>query len=278
MPLGAILGGISAATSIIGGISAGQSAADANAQQKKLQKKLKKTIKEGVRRENNLEAEMWNATKDDYLKQSNYQSETVMQNWLYAQGMRNIENSRNMGAYIADQQRVQQQYEYNALGERMASQGIQRSLDEIRVGNAFNLQNALVTNLQAQGKAQLGQAGQSSQRIVNATLADLGRDIAVMDASMKAAIDETNVDLLNLHIQRQSADQTNRLSAMLEPIQMPDIPMPQLPPMPSFIEAEYRDPDKIAQRAANMGVEQSTTAPVVGGVLDGLGGLLGFIK
>ena len=263
-----IMGGISAATSLFGGISAAKEAEKANEAQKVAYEKEKNAAKRQARAQNVAARRQFEADRDNYRKQAQYNYDTAIKKWQYDTTIRALEEKTNAEAYLINNQISNKQLTFNALAEQQAQKKAQLSINDARSEYAFNQQDAMVSRLQAEGKARLGQAGRSMNKRVQANMADIGRQIAVMDASLTGEISATTLEMFDISLGRYAADARVEASRMLRPPTLPDIPAPTMPPEPSWIA-----PLEVEAGYVQRPVPQSVTAPIVEGISGAITGV-----
>ncbi len=235
----------------------------ANKQNDKAYKEQKKAAEEYADTVNEYNQEAQDVRIANYEINSQYNWETALQKYDYTVKMRDYQERQAMRAYEADQARIVGQKSANAFAAAMGVESEQRALEQVRVGNAFEQQSAMVQQLRAAGKAALGQAGKSTQRNITSTIAELGRDIGIRDATLNSAITDANMNLINIKADHFYANKNLDLTAMLLPEEMPDIPEPIKPPDPIWMDPMEVDPMYIQPPA-----QQSVFAPLVQGAFD----------
>jgi len=264
----AVLGGISAATSLIGGISASNDAKKANEEQEAAYEEQKNAQAAQARAQNVAARRQFEADRDNYRKQAKYNYDTAIKKWQYDTTIRALEEKTNAEAYLINNQISNKQLTFNALAEQQAQKKAQLSINDARSEYAFNRQDALVSELQAEGKARLGQAGRSMNKRVQASMADIGRQIAVMDASLTGEISATTLEMFDIGLGRYAADARVEASRMLRPPTLPDIPAPTMPPEPAWIA-----PLEVEAGYVQRPVPQNVTAPIMQGISGAVSGL-----
>lgn len=206
----------------------------------------------------------------NYEQNAAYNWETALQTYDYNVRRQDYQEAQDMKAYEADQGRVKGQKAANAWAAAQGAESEQRALEQVRIGNAFEMQNAMVSQLRAMGTASLGQAGKSTQRSINSTLAELGRQIGVMDASLNAAVTDTNMNLINQSGEYYFANKNLDLTAMLVPEALPDIPEPIKPPDPIWLE-----PMEVQPNAIQAPIKQNVGAMLVQGAFNAASSAVG---
>lgn len=264
----AVLGGIGTVTSLIDGISASQEAEKANEQQRLAYLDQKNASDNAARAQNVAARRQFEADRDNYRKQAQYNYDTAIKKWQYDTTIRALEEKTNAEAYLINNQLTNQRLTFNALAEQQANKKTQLSIADARSEYAFNRQDILVDQLQAEGKARLGQAGGSMNKRVQANSAEIGRQLAVMDASLTGEISATTLEMFDISLGRYAADARVEASRMLRPPTLPDIPAPTMPPEPSWIA-----PLQVEAGYVQRPIPQSTTAPILQGISGAVSGL-----
>lgn len=262
-----------AAASVVGGVMQSNQASRANSQAEKNYKKQMEAAEEEADKINEYNQKEFDVKVLNREATASYNWETALQKHDYSLKIRDYEMTQANKAYEADQERVRGQKISNAFGVMQGVESEQRALEDVRIGNAFEQQDAMVAQLRSAGSAALGQAGKSTQRGINSTIAELGREIAVMDASLNSAITDTNMNLMSINAEYYFANRNLDATAMIKPEALPDIPEPIKPPDPIWLEPMEVDPMFI--QPPN---KQSVSAPIVSGLMNAGTGLLGLIK
>lgn len=261
MSIAGILAGVGAATSIIGGIFGASEASSANRESERNAKKQQKLLNEQAELQNEYNEKKFANEKENYRKQANYNFETALQSWRYQTEVRAIQEKVDAEKYLLNVKNSAKQLSFNALAEQQGLSREQLAQQDARNEYAFNRQDLLVAQLESQGKASLGQAGQSRSKSIQSNLAQIGRDIAVMDASLTGEIKQSNLNMFDVRLGRYAADARVEAARMLRPQRLPDIPAPTKPPEPTWLE-----PMKILPGMAAPAQQQSVFAPLISGI------------
>ena len=259
--VGAVLGGVSALASIAGGISGAKEADKANKAQKVAYEKQKNAAAEQARNTNIYNRRKFETDRDNYRKQAQYNFDTAVKSWQYQTAIRALQEKTDAEKYLLNTKNSNQQLTFNEIA---ASQGLTReqlAIQDSRTEYALNRQDVLVSQLQAEGKSRLGQAGRSMNKRVQSDLAQLGRDIAVLDASLTGQIRASTLNMFDIQLGKYSADAKVEAARMLRPQQLPDIPAPTMPPEPAWMEPMAVQPGYVAPPTP-----QSTSAPLIAGI------------
>ena len=260
--------GIGAATSIIGGIFGASQADKQNQQASDNQAEQQKILNEQARLQNEYNKQKFEADKENYRKQADYNFQTAIQKWQYDTTIRAFEEKIDAQKYLANIENTQQQLTFNDVAAQQAQSREQLALNDASAEYSFNRQDLLVAQLQAQGKARLGQAGGSMQKRLQSTEAQIGRDLAVLDASLTGEINASQLRMFDVSLGRYAADARVQAARMLRPERLPDIPAPLKPPEPTWVE-----PMQVLPGMAVGAAQQSTIMPLIQGIGGAASGL-----
>lgn len=261
----ALIGG---GTSILGGIFGASQADKQNQQAAANQAEQQKLLNEQARLQNEYNQKKFEADKENYRKQAEYNFQTAIQKWQYDTTIRAFEEKIDAQKYLMNVENSQQQLTFNEVAERQALSREQLALNDAAAEYSFNRQDLLVGQLVAQGKARLGQAGGSLNKRVQSTEAQIGRDLAVLDASLTGEIQASHLRMFDTTLGRYAADARVQAARMLRPERLPDIPAPLKPPEPTWVE-----PMQILPGMAAGAAQQSVFAPLVSGIGNAAAGL-----
>jgi hypothetical protein len=258
--VGAAFAGISAVTSIIGGIQGSQDAAKANRLRQENAEAQRKAAERQARKTNRYNRKVFQAEKQNYFSNRQFQFETALKNWKYNQQIRDYEYNAVVQRYAKSVENTENQLVFNSMAAMDAYAAEQAALNEIRAEDAFNQQGALVDRLQQEGEAELGQAGVSRSKAIQSRIAAAGRNSAISDASLKSSVEQSQRNMRQIAIQKYASDMQTKASMMIRPEELPDIPMPELGPERVFVEPMKATPQFIPEA-----IKQDTTAPLIQG-------------
>jgi hypothetical protein len=261
MAIGAVLGVIGAATSIFGGIKGSQDASAANAANAEYQKKQQELLNKQAELQNKYNKEKFEADKTNYKKMAAYNFDTAVKKWQFDTQVQAIQAKTDAQKALMSAENTQKQLTFNEIAQQQAKSKNQLALDEAFAEDAFARQDLLVNQLQSQGQALLGQAGKSMAKKVQSIDAQVGRDLAVLDASLTGQINQSNLEMFDITLGKYAADAKAMASMMLTPEKMPDIPAPVKPPEPIWVE-----PMKVLPGMAAQYQPQSTAMPLIQGL------------
>ena len=252
--------GIGAATSIIGGIFGASEADKQNQRAAANQAEQQKLLNEQAKLQNEYNKRKSEVDKENYRKQADYNFETAIKKWQYDMTLRTLQEKVDAQKFLMNVENSQKQLTFNRIGENQAKSREQLALNDAFAEDSFARQDLLVAQLQAQGKARLGQAGGSMAKRMQSTDAQIGRDLAVLDASITGEINQSNLNMFDITLGRYAADARVDAARMLMPERLPDIPAPTRPPEPTWLE-----PMKILAGMAAPAAQQSTMMPLIQG-------------
>jgi len=267
-PVSATFAGISAVASIFGGISGSQQASQQNARAEENAQKQQKLLNEQAKLQNEYNKKAFEAQKENYRKQAEYNFQTAVQKWQYDTTVRALSEKVDAQKYLLNAQNSQKQLTFNDIAEAQGQTRRQGALEDAAAEYAFNRQDLLVAALQAEGKAMLGQAGGSMVKRIQSDKAQIGRDLAVLDASLTGELKASNLESFDISLGKYSADARVEAARMLRPERLPDIPTPMKPPEPTWVE-----PMKIIPGMAAPAQQQNVFAPLVSGIGSAAGSL-----
>jgi len=260
MPLGII-------SSVVGGIAGIASSGAQRGGQAAAGRAANKGARQSVKNTNRYNKRVAKYQEKFIRDQRQYNYETAMTNWQYQQGIQNYQYDAQVRAYNRDQQNLANQLAMNDLAAKQGYISEQRVMNEIHAADAFARQDSYIENLQAAGRAKLGAAGQSTDRAIQMTAMEYGRNLAIMDASFTSAIEQHNLNMFDISLNKFGADMNAKANAMLRPERLPGLPQPTMPPLPNF-----QEPDELIHYKI-----KGSSGGGAGAVLGGIGGILGSI-
>jgi len=255
-----ILGGIGVATGIIGGVAGSQQAASQNAQAQSNYEEQKKAAKETARLTNEYNSRVFEADKENYRRQRDYEWNTAVKQWQYNSEIQDFQYLQTAKQYLSSVENTQQQLTYNSIAAREAQEQEQASLAEILNSDAFQREGMIIERLQNEGRAALMQAGGSRTKAIQSTIAEQGRNASILSASLMSAGLQSQRNMRDIEMGRYADDLKARNAMMIEPERLPDIPQPIKPPERIFVE-----PMKATAGFVPAPITQSTFAPIVQG-------------
>jgi len=256
--IGALVGGVA---SIFGGISGSQQAAQQNEQAQANYEAQKRAAEKQAQQTNEYNARVFEADKENYRRQRDYEWNTAVKQWQYNSEIQDFQYLQTARQYLSSVENTQQQLTYNSVAAREAQEQEQASLAEILASAAFQQEGMLIESLQNEGRAALMQAGGSRAKALQSTIAEQGRNAAILSASLISAGQQSQRNMRDIAMGRYADDLKARNAMMIEPERLPDIPQPIKPPERVFVE-----PMKATAGFIPAPIQQSTFAPIVQGI------------
>lgn len=252
-------------TGIAGGIFGSKQASDQNAQAQSNYEAQKRASEEAARLTNEYNKRVFEADKINYQRQREYEWNTAVKQWQYNSEIQDFQYLQTARQYLSSVENTQQQLVYNSVAAREAQEQEQASLAEILNSDAFQREGMVIERLQNEGRAALMQAGGSRAKAIQSTIAEQGRNAAILSASLISAGQQSQRNMRDIEMGRYADDLKARNAMMIEPERLPDIPQPIKPPERVFVE-----PMKATAGYIPAPIQQSTFAPLISGLSSGL--------
>ena len=260
-PVSATFAGISAISGILGGIDGSGRANEANrrAQQNA---ELQRIQQEGAAQVTNAYNKLVHAADQiNYQRQRQYEYETAIRNWNYQTEIQDFQYLQAAKQFQGSVEATQQQLIYNSVAERQAVESEQAAFNEIMNQQAFQREGMLIEQLQNEGKAAMMQAGGSRTKAIQSTIAEVGRNSAILRASLMSSGAQSERNIRDISMSRYADDIKARNAMMIEPERLPDIPKPTMAPERIFVEPMAAMPGYIPSPAT-----QSAAGPIFQGL------------
>ena len=230
-------------------------------------------------RDESAERILTNARNEGKIRQ--YRDAQAYQQYQYDLKIRNAQQSSNEIAFQRSEDIYTSQTTLNNLTAKAASDSEIIKLDETRAEMAFNANDTYIELLQAEGKLRArGASGRSAAKGVQVTMADYGRQMEMLNATMDSAGRNTRAVLEEIVRDKTSADLTAYASKMLDPGVLPDpikpLPLPvaeyDLPRVlqaydfgPKPVMGVFADPAAAASAAWGAGISGAASS-IAGGL------------
>lgn len=218
------------------GILSSSQASSQNAELKRQWEEQQKINKKQAEITNAYLKESHEAEKKDYFAAREFQWGVAVEEWQYETEIQDFRYLQDVKRYKQSADNYVQQLTFNSIGAQMAYESQQAQFNELLASQAFEGQANLVENLQNQGRAALTQAGASRTKAIQTTLADQGRNAAIMAESLRSAAKETMRGMREVGLQKYGADLQAAANLMIKPERLPGIPEPRLGPERTFVE------------------------------------------
>ena len=249
---------------VASGIANSQQAASANAQSQQIYKEQKEAAERTAKRTNEYNKKVFAADQENYKNTRAYEWETAVTNWQYNQEIRDYDYLQQVKQYAGSVENTYQQLTYNSVAAMRAQESEQASLNEIMNQMAFQSESNLIDSLQQEGQVALMQAGKSRSKAIQTTVGELGRNAAIMRASLTSAGQQSVRNLQDIAMSKRADDMKAMAAMMIRPERLPDIPQPTQAPERIFVEPMEVTADYIAPP-----ITQSTFAPLISGISSG---------
>ena len=261
-----IFGVIAGVAGLVGGIAASQQASQQNQQAQSNYEDQKRAAEEAARLTNEYNKRVFEADKENYKRQRAYEWDTAVKQWQYNSEIQDFQYLQTAKQYLGSVENTQQQLTLNSVAAREAQEQEQASLAEILNSDAFQREGMLIERLQNEGRASLLQAGGSRTKALQSTIAEQGRNAAILSASLLSAGQQSQRNMRDIEMGRYADDLKARNAMMIEPERLPDIPQPIKPPERVFVE-----PMQVTAGFIPAPLQQSTFAPIVSGISSAAG-------
>jgi len=252
---------VSALTGIASGISGAGAAAQANRRAEQNTRVQQAQAEAAAQTTNAYNKLVHFADQENYKRQQEYQWETAIRDWNYQQEIQDFNYLQAAKQFAGSVELTQEQLVYNSIAERQAVESEQASFNELMAQDAFQREGMLIEQLQNEGKAALMQAGGSRAKAIQSTVAEVGRNSAILRASLMSAGLQSDRNMRDIAMSKYADDLKARNSMMIEPERLPDIPKPIRPPERIFVEPMAATAGYIPGPA-----NQSTAAPLFAGI------------
>ena len=225
----------------------GKKSADAAKDQARLQN-------EATERQYEYDVDLWNMTKERIEDDRQYAVEEIKTKARNERTLAEYKDATNLANYgqqlqirNREQQSLDSQYlrssaiygmqtTLNADTARAAREDELRKLQEIGAESAFKAQEQQIEQLQAEGTLRArGATGRTAGKLVQSSVADLGRQMAMINESMEAANRNTKSVLKEIQRDKTSADLTAYANRMLDPGVLPDVVAPFQTPLAEYM-------------------------------------------
>ena len=282
--------------SIIGGNRQAAAAAEqARAQNRATYAKYQYDLNMWDMKRSQLQAQQQEAIDSIILQATNegkikaYKDAQAAQQYEYALQIRNNQQAGAEAAFERSEEIYSQQSDLNFMSAKAAMDSNIIALEETRQEQSYDKNAAYLEMLQAEGKLRAqGASGRSADKAVQATMADYGKQIEMLEASSDSADRNTRAVLEEIIRDKSSADLTAYAQRMLEPGVLP-MPIKQQPlPVPEFtlpralqefdfgpqpVMGAFADPNAAASRVWGQTITSIGSAIGTGaaGIASGLG-------
>lgn len=247
-------------SSLFGGVMGSSQAAERNNQASRAYElqKLQAELNAGV--ENAQNAAQFKITQAEYQTNRVYEQAIADLKWGYDNSLKDFEYLNALKQYGKSVENVGEQLTYNDIAALEAAEGEQAKLNEIFDSVALQSQDAMVDRVMAAGAAQMGQAGRSKAKTYQSAIAALGRNAAIMDASLSSSVEQSNRRFRQIALAERAANIRAKASMMIQPERGPNLLKPMQTP-----ERFFMQPTKVMPSAVQQPVMENTFNPLLEG-------------
>lgn len=221
---GAAIGGIA---SIIGGGSRASAANKAAAAQYEYDKDVYDYQWKEAKRDYRYAKKTRKINIENEEAKLQWQEQTSLNDWNYGMQIRDYEFSNQMRAYNKSEETYRKQLGFNNIAAQVALESEARFMEEQRMDTAFQNQDLFVQALQSEGEAAMkGQPGVSAGKVLQAAMAQTGRNQAILAESLVSAEKQMKVNIKKIAADKYGADIQADANRMLLPEKAPALPKP----------------------------------------------------
>ena len=265
-------GGVGAGMSVIGGVVGAFQASAQNSRAAQARNQALEASRQKANMTNAYNLERFNAEVNDYIAARQYQYDTAVKQWQYDTELQDYRYLQETKKYQGSVENYQQQITFNDIGARMAYESQQAQFNELLASAAFEGEGALIEQLQAEGRASLRQAGGSRTKAIQSTIAEQGRNAAILSASLVSGEREYSRGMRDVGLQRYGADMQAAANLMIEPERLPELVKPTMGPARTFVA-----PQVVMPEAVPPAQKTNPLMPLISGVASGAMGLGGIL-
>lgn len=265
-------GGIGAGFGVIGGVLGAFQASANNSRAAQARNQALEASRQKANMTNAYNLEKFNAEVNDYIAARQYQFDTAVKQWQYDTELQDLRYLQDTKKYQGSVDNYQQQITFNNVGARMAYESQQAQFNELLASAAFEGEGALIEQLQAEGRAALGQAGNSRTKAIQSTIAEQGRNAAILNASLVSGQREFQRGMRDVSLQRYGADMQAAANLMIEPERLPELVRPTMGPARTFVA-----PMVVMPEAVPPAQKTNPLMPLISGIASGAMGLGGIL-
>ena len=207
-----------------------------------------------------------------------YKDVAAQEQYDYSLKIRNDQQTSNEIAFKRSDDIYNDTMDLNSVAAKASMDSEIIKLEEIGNQAAFDRQESYIESLQNEGKLRArGASGRSASKSVQATMADYGRQMAMLDETMDSAGRNTRAVLEDIIRDKTSADLTAFASKMLDPGVLP-MPIKQRPipvaefELPRLLEDYDFGPQPVKGAMASPGAAASMAW---GNAISGIAGSIG---
>ena len=263
-----VFAAIGAVASVAGGIFGAASASSQNSKNAAAAKKQQKLLDKQAKINNEYNTEAHEAEKHDYFAQREFQFDMANRQFEYDNTIQDYTYLQNVKQYGKSVDQLGNQLVYNSLAAHQAYESTQSQFQELLASQSFAKENLFVERLQNQGAAAVGQAGRGQTKAQQVTLADEGRNLAVLQAELRSGETQAGRQMRDIGIQKYAGDKNAIANLMLRPEKAPRPMAPVMGPERTFVKPAEQIPGMAPPPAYS-----NPLMPLIGGISSAAGAL-----
>jgi len=164
-----------------------------------------------------------------------FQYGTALQSAQYQQAIQDFTYKSQLRQYAKSEEIYKQQLGFNNLAAVRAADSEARRMQDVVAEQAYQKQDLFLGLLEAEGmKMARGVSGKSVGKGIQSAIAQYGRNQAIMADSMLSANNQYRNNLEDIRLSKYGADLNADANRMLEPMRLPNVPMPMRQPYSIF--------------------------------------------
>jgi hypothetical protein len=204
---------------------------------------------------------------------ASWKDQTNLQDWQHALKIQDYEYRSQMRQFQKSEQIYAQQRSFNEMAANAAKEAENRRLQDAVSELNFQWQDTLVQAMEAEGEARAsGAAGRSAAKKGQALEASLGRNQAVLAASLLSAEKDVDAAMRKIAADKYGADIAAQAARMLKPERLPSPPKPLTTP-----RAIFQNPRRPKKFDFGPKPIKGAAASPWGGIADAAAGVIGGI-
>lgn len=269
--IGAVLGiGASVAGSIASNRQTEQQRADndrALDQQFEQDKKAYEFNWDQTLREYQYTLEGINIRRDEEEVVGRLKDQMAIDQYNYNLAIRDFDYLTSLRQFTESEKIYGKQLSFNQIAAQQAAQAEQDKLRETLISTSFENQDMVIELLQQEGVMQArGVSGRSVGKQLQSSMAQFGRNQAVLAESLVSARRQTDRNLERINVEKYGADLAADANRMLMPMQGPDIPVPYRTPRATFQDPLKPEKGPAPVRGVNTATRPSTLGTIANSV------------
>ena len=165
--------------------------------------------------------------QEDEIRLAAYKDQNALDSYNYGMQIRNMKQKSLNAQFLKSKELHKQKRAFNEIGATLAKQSQQRALRETTQKLIFENQDAILKKMASKGEAIVkGGSGRTAGKVVQSTIAELGRTQSALAESLLSAQTNTRAANLNIDLQKAIADKNADANLMSPPESLPVPPRP----------------------------------------------------